>query len=218
MKGLFISFEGIDGGGKSTAIEWFFEQLQKNGIKVLRTREPGGTPLSEHVRELVLWGIPHLEEDFPKWAEVCLFNASRATHLKNMIIPRLEEGYTVLTDRFCDSTFGHQGGGHGLDVDKLKKIHEIVNDNIKPDITFLFDGDPAIFKERMTQQGRKLDRLEQHPLEFHQRSRYVHLNCMAEEPERYILIDATQPFESVKAQLMPGMLEIINRIRARPAA
>lgn len=212
-KGLFIAFEGIDGAGKSTAREWFCDELEKNGLKITRTREPGGTPLAERVRELVLWGIPQHDEDFPDWAEVCLYNASRATHLKNMILPHLDAGNTVVCDRFCDSTYAHQGGGRGLDIDKLKQIHEIVNEGIVPDLTFLFDGDPAVFRKRL--EVRQPDRLEKMPIEFQYRSRQVHLDLAAAEPERYILIDAEQPIESVKAQLMAGVMHVISQVRKR---
>lgn len=215
MAALFIAFEGIDGAGKSTAAEWFYDELAKAGVDVLRTREPGGTPLAERVRELVLWGVPHLDEDFPNWAEVCLYMASRCLHLENMIKPRMAEGSTIVTDRFVDSTYAHQGGGRQLSIPDLKQMHRIVCGGFMPDITFLFDGDPDVFLQRMS--GKKKDRLELQPIEFQHRSRQVHLDLMAEDPERYVLIDATQSEMSVRAQLMPHVMAIVNRIHARPA-
>lgn len=214
MKGLLIAFEGIDGSGKSTAIGYVHELFQEAKLECIRTREPGGTPLSEKIREMVLWGNTGMEEDFPDWAEVCLYNASRATHTQNLIVPRLAQGCVVLTDRYCDSTYAHQGGGRGLDITKLKAMHQIVNDGIVPDITFLFDGSPDVFRARMA--ARQPDRLEKMPIDFQRRSRQVHLDLAAENPERYIMIDAERSAEDVRAQLLPAVMQIINRVRQRP--
>lgn len=215
-KALFICFEGIDGAGKSSASIWFFEQLKAAGLDVIRTREPGGTPLAERVRELTLWGIPNMDEDFPDWAEALMYNASRSIHLHNLILPRLRSGTTVITDRFCDSTYAHQGGGRGLNIDHLKKVHEVAHGNVKPDITFLFDGSPELFKARM--EGRNPDRLERNPIEFQHRSRQVHLDLVAEAPDRYVVIDAEQSEQAVQAQLMPHVMRLVSELRKRPTA
>lgn len=215
MNGLFVCFEGIDGSGKSTAVNWFCEQLEKELVQVVRTREPGGTPLAEKIRELVLWGDQGESEDFPDWAEACLYNAARATHLENMVLPMLKEGRIVVSDRFCDSTFAHQGGGRGLSIDGLKQIHNIVCNGVIPHLTFVFDGDPEIFRKRMV--SRNPDRLERMPIEFQHRSRQVHLDLAAADPGRYAIIDATQPLEDVQAQLRGHLLMLVNRHRERPA-
>lgn len=228
-KALLIAFEGIDGAGKTEASKWFAEALEKAGVNCTRTREPGGTPLAEAVRELTIWGIPNIEEDFPPMAEALLYNASRSIHLQNMILPFLAKGVTVVTDRFCDSTYGHQGGGRGLCVEKLRQLHDLAHDGFVPDITFLFDGSPSLFKERMDNRnalaqaehiaaGRlpSVDRLERQPIEFQQRSRQVHLDQVARDPDRYVVIDAEQSEAAVQAQLMPHLMAIVNRIFARP--
>jgi dTMP kinase len=216
MKGLLVAFEGIDGSGKSTAIGYVHDLLRESQVDCTRTREPGGTPLAEKIRDLVLWGNIGDEEDFPDWAEVCLYNASRATHTQNMIIPHIEKGFVVLTDRYCDSTYAHQGGGRGLDIAKLQAMHNIVNDGLVPDITFLFDGSPDVFRARMAE--RQPDRLEKMPIDFQRRSRQVHLDLAAADPGRYIIINAEQTAENVRAQLLPGVMQIINQVRKRPVA
>lgn len=218
MKGLFIAFEGIDGAGKSDGIKFAHRWLHDAQVNCTRTREPGGTPLAEKLREMVLWGNKGMEEDFPDWAEALMYIASRVTHTTNMIVPALESGVTVLTDRYCDSTFAHQGGGRGLDIEHLKQVHLFANGPLRPDVTFLFDGNPEIFKARMLAEGRDPDRLESQPIEFQHRSRQVHLDLYNEDPSRYVIIDAEQPPEHVQAQMIEGLMTIVNRIRARPVA
>lgn len=215
MKALFIALEGVDGSGKTGASIWFHAELVKAGIKAIRTREPGGTPLAEAVRELTIWGIPNNEgEDYPPMAEALMYNASRSIHLHNLILPQLAQGVTVVTDRFCDSTYGHQGGGRGMDIEKLKQLHQLAHDGIVPDLTFLFDGDPAVFKARMV--SRNPDRLEKQPIDFQHRSRQAHLDQAATDPSRYVIIDAEQSEAAVRAQLLPHVMAIVNRIFARP--
>ena len=215
MKGLFIALEGIDGSGKSSAMAFIRQFLEDAKVPSKFTREPGGTPAAEKIRDLVLWGTNEHTDDFSNWAEACLYNASRSTHLQNMVLPSIEDGYFVVSDRFCDSTFAHQGGGRNLSLDDLKTLHRIVCWDIKPDVTFLLDGDPLMVRKRMSDQGRKFDRLEQQPIEFQYKSRAIHLQMMEEDPERYILIDAEQNQESVQAQLIPHLMAIINKYRQR---
>jgi dTMP kinase len=220
MKGVFVVFEGIDGAGKTSAINYAEEWLKESQLPYIRTREPGGTPTAEIIREGILHGFhgQPSEDDFTNWTEALLYMAARAQHVEKVIRPALDAGKVVICDRFCDSTFGHQGGGRGLDVEKLKQLHNIVFGSLYPDITFLLDGDPAVFRERLEQRGGQKDRLERTPLDFVIRSREVHLACAADDPERYIVVDAMQPLQDVQSQLIPGLMEIQNMARFRPTA
>lgn len=214
-KGLFVVIEGSDGAGKSTIRDFCAKWLEDHRVPTLMTREPGGTPLAEKVRDMVKWGDPNSAEDFPVWAEVCLFNASRATHLENMIIPQLEEGYVIISDRFVDSTYAYQGGGRGMELEKLQQLHAICCRNFQADLTIVLDGDPEVFYQRAAARGEH-DRMERAGIDFQHRCRAMQQHLISLDPDRYRVIDAEQSIECVQAQLIPILGEIVNRMKARP--
>lgn len=216
-KGFFLAIEGCDGAGKSTIRDFCAKWLEDHRVPTILTREPGGTLLAEKIRDLVKWGDPLgiSKEDFPVWAEVCLFNASRATHLENMVIPRMEEGYVIVSDRFVDSTYAYQGGGRGLELAKLQQLHAICCRDFQADLTIVLDGDPEVFYQRAAARSAQ-DRMERAGIEFQHRCRAMQQHLISLAPERYRVVDAEQSIESVQAQLIPILSEIVNRMKARP--
>lgn len=194
-RGRFITFEGIDGAGKSTHIAGTAELLRQHGHRVVCTREPGGTPLGEKLRELLLHERMHLE------TEALLMFAARREHLAEVIEPALARGEWVVCDRFSDATYAYQGGGRGLDKTKFEALEQWVHGHLHPDLTFLFDLAPAIAGERIAAQGRDLDKFEQERADFHARVREAYLERAAAAPQRICVIDAGQSIEAIKAQV-----------------
>lgn len=192
-RGRFITFEGIDGAGKSTHIAGTAELLRQHGHRVVCTREPGGTPLGEKLRELLLHERMHLE------TEALLMFAARREHLAEVIEPALARGEWVVCDRFSDATYAYQGGGRGLDKTKFEALEQWVHGHLHPDLTFLFDLAPAIAGERIAAQGRDLDKFEQERADFHARVREAYLERAAAAPQRICVIDAGQSVEAIKA-------------------
>lgn len=194
----FISFEGIDGAGKSTHIEGIAERLRSRGADVLRTREPGGTPLAEALRELVL----HRPMD--TLTEALLIFAARRDHLARCIEPALARGATVLCDRYTDASFAYQGGGRGFDLEVLRTLERWVQatpDGLRqPDLTLWFDLDPAVAAQRVAQ-ARERDRFEQQDLAFFERVRAGYLARRDAEPGRFARIDAGGSREQVAEQI-----------------
>lgn len=191
-RGKFITFEGIDGAGKSSHIAGVADLLGKHGLRVVTTREPGGTPLGEKLRELLLNEPMHLE------TEAMLMFAARREHLAQVIEPALERGDWVLCDRFSDATFAYQGGGRGLDQQKLAALEQWVHGHLQADLTLLFDLPPAVAGERIAAQARKLDRFEQERADFHSRVRQAYLDRALSAPHRFKVINADQPLSAIK--------------------
>ena len=191
-RGKFITFEGIDGAGKSSHIAGVTESLRARGLTVVSTREPGGTPLGEKLRELLLHEAMHLE------TEAMLMFAARREHLALVIEPALERGDWVVCDRFSDATYAYQGGGRGLDKEKFAQLEQWVHGHLQPDLTLLFDLPPAVARERIAAQVRDLDRFEQERADFHDRVRLAYLERAAAAPQRIHVINANQPLESIK--------------------
>ena len=194
-RGKFITFEGIDGAGKSTHIASVCDWLRQRGRTVVSTREPGGTPLGETLRTLLLHETMHLE------TETLLMFAARREHLAQVIEPALLRGEWVVCDRFSDASFAYQGGGRGLDRQKFAVIEQWVHGHLQPDITFLFDLDPGVAAQRIAAQGRQRDRFEQERRDFHTRVRNAYLERAQSAPGRICRIDADQPLENIRAQL-----------------
>ncbi len=194
MKGKFITFEGIDGAGKSTQIQMLSERLQKLGYETVVTREPGGTEVAERVREIVLDGRLPLSAR----SEALLFMASRSEHVEKIIRPALLAGKAVLCDRFCDSTFVYQG--LHCDVEMLRKLNYIATDGLMPDVTIVLDGDPEMLLQRRTVRGVQ-DRFENKGLEFQKRLRQGFLDLAKEEPERIRVVDGMASREDVAAAI-----------------
>ena len=193
--GKFITFEGIDGAGKSTHIATVVDLLRARGLQVVSTREPGGTPLGEKLRELLLHEAMHLE------TEALLMFAARREHLAQVIEPALARGDWVVCDRFSDATYAYQGGGRGLDKAKFADLERWVHGHLQPDLTFLFDLPPEVAGERIAQQGRVLDKFEQERADFHGRVRQAYLERAAESPRRIRVINAGQSLDSIKKQV-----------------
>lgn len=190
----FITLEGIDGAGKSTHLNWLAERLRNQGKNVLVTREPGGTPLGEALRELLLHQAMHLE------TEALLMFAARREHLDKVIIPALQEGIWVISDRFTDASFAYQGGGRGMDESKLKILELWVQQDLQPDLTLLFDVTLEVSRQRLSANA-SLDRFEQEKQDFFQRVRDAYLKRAAQFPERIRVIDSGRALNEIKADL-----------------
>ncbi|MDP2194521.1 MAG: dTMP kinase [Rhodocyclaceae bacterium] len=194
-KGKFITLEGVDGAGKSTHLGWLIEHLRARGHVVVQTREPGGTPLGEKLRELLLHEAMHLE------TEALLMFAARREHLEQVIKPAISRGDWVVCDRFTDASFAYQGGGRGLSVEKLGQLETWVQGDLQPDLTLLFDLPIDIAAQRMAGAERQLDRFEQEKTDFHERVRAAYLARAAEMPGRVRIIDSRQTLEQIQKQL-----------------
>lgn len=207
MSGLFITLEGPEGAGKSTNREYLAARLREQGIDVLLTREPGGTPLAERVRELLL--APS-DEPMASDTELLLVFAARAQHLAQVIVPALERGAVVLCDRFTDATYAYQGGGRGLDVARIAQLEEFVQGALRPDLTLVFDLPVEVGLSRAAARGR-LDRFEQEGSSFFEAVRATYLQRAEAAPARYRILDAAQSLEAVQRDLdalLPQLLEL----------
>jgi dTMP kinase len=192
--GKFITFEGVDGAGKSTHIAAFADALRRHGKNVITTREPGGTVLGEKLRELLLHEPMHLE------TEALLMFAARREHLAQVIVPSLARGDWVISDRFTDATFAYQGGGRGLSIDKLTQLEQWVHGDMQPDLTLLFDVPLEVARERL-QKTRDLDKFEQEQEDFFVRVRQVYLLRAVQFPERIRVIDSTRPIDEISLEI-----------------
>lgn len=190
----FITFEGVDGAGKSTHLEWFAERLRQLGHEVLVTREPGGTPLGEQLREIVL------NQSMTIGTEALLMFASRLEHVERLIKPALQSGTWVISDRFSDASFAYQGSGRGFDWHKLTQLEEWVHGDLNPDMTLFFDVPVEIARQRLAG-NRRLDRFELEQEEFFVRVRDGYHRRIAEHPQRYAIIDGSQTIEQVQLRL-----------------
>lgn len=193
-RGKFITFEGIDGAGKSTHVGSVASQLQASGKTVVTTREPGGTALGEKLRELLLQEPMHLE------TEALLMFASRREHIAQVIEPALSRGDWVISDRFTDASFAYQGGGRHLSLDKLIVLEQWVHPNLQPDLTLLFDVPLEVARQRLDA-SRTLDKFEKEKEDFFMATRAVYLQRAAQFPDRIRVIDSTQPIVTVNAQI-----------------
>ncbi|XXF07174.1 dTMP kinase [Pseudomonas sp. D1-3] len=207
MSGLFITLEGPEGAGKSTNREYLAARLREQGIDVLLTREPGGTPLAERVRELLL--APS-DETMASDTELLLVFAARAQHLAQVIVPALERGVVVLCDRFTDATYAYQGGGRGLDIARIAQLEDFVQGALRPDLTLVFDLPVEVGLSRAAARGR-LDRFEQEGRAFFEAVRATYLQRAKAEPARYRIVDASQSLGAVQRDLdalLPQLLEL----------
>lgn len=202
MKGKFITFEGIDGAGKSSHVEWLAEWLRAKGLTVHVTREPGGTPLGEKLREMLLNDPMHLE------TETLLMFAARREHLARVIEPALARGEWVVCDRFSDATYAYQGGGRGLDRAKFQILEHWVHDHVQPNMTLLFDLPLDVARERIALASRVLDRFEQERADFHERVRQAYLERAHANPSRIRVIDANHPLDDIRKTLEKTVLSI----------
>lgn len=193
-KAKFITFEGVDGAGKSTHVAWFADMLRQRGIDLIITREPGGTPLGERIREVLLHHPMHAE------TEVLLMFAARREHLEQVIRPALNRGVWVISDRFTDASFAYQGGGRGVDKSKLELLEKWVHGDLHPDLTLLFDIPVEVARVRLNN-NENLDRFEQEQGGFFNRVRQAYLDRSAEQPERFRIVNAEGKVDEVRASL-----------------
>ncbi len=197
-RGLFITVEGIEGAGKSTNLPFIRQALETAGRAPVATREPGGTPLGEGIRRLLLEGQG---EGMTPVSELLLMFAARAEHLARVIEPALSRGQWVLCDRFTDATYAYQGGGRGIERRHITSLEAFVQGPTRPDLVLLFDIPVKLGLQRARQRGGDPDRFEQQELAFFERVRDTYLRLANEQPERYRVIDAQQSLPAVQAQL-----------------
>jgi dTMP kinase len=194
-RGRFITLEGLDGAGKSTHLVWLVDTLRARGNTVVQTREPGGTPLGEKLRALLLADPMHLE------TEALLMFAARREHIAQVIEPALARGDWVVCDRFTDASFAYQGGGRGLSREKLAILEDWVQAGLQPDTTLMFDVPTEVARGRVTGMGRELDRFEREQAEFFERVRNEYLARAAASQGRIRVIDASRPIDQIKITL-----------------
>lgn len=193
-KAKFITFEGVDGAGKSTHLEWFANALRQRGIDLLVTREPGGTPLGERLREILLNEPMHAE------TEALLMFAARREHVEQVIRPALQRGTWVISDRFSDASFAYQGGGRGVALAKLEQLEQWVHGDLQPDLTLLFDIPIEVARQRLANNV-SLDRFEQEQGSFFEKVRQAYLARCQKTPSRFALIHAEKTREEVQKSL-----------------
>lgn len=196
MSGRFITLEGIEGVGKSTNLEFVANWLCDRGESVVITREPGGTPLAERLRNALL----ESEGQVPPMAELLLMFAARSSHLRDLVEPALARGDWVLCDRFTDATYAYQGGGRQLDPGLITTLERAVQGERRPDLTLLLDAAPEATASRRSQRGTE-DRFEREQTEFFRRVRNTYLERAAAEPQRIQVIDAARPLAEVQDEL-----------------
>lgn len=203
MRGKFITFEGIDGAGKSTHIESVRAFLVARGKTVVMTREPGGTELGEAIRGLFL------DRSMNPHSEALLVFAARREHLERVVWSALERGDWVLCDRFTDATFAYQGGGRELGFDRIQALADWVHPDFMPDLTLLFDLAPAAAHDRVAQRG-ALDRIESEATEFHSRVRQAYLKRAENEPERIKVLSSDQSKDTVRARVLACAQQLLG--------
>lgn len=203
QRGRFITLEGGEGVGKSTNLEWVAQWLSARGVEVVLTREPGGTPRAEAIRELLL--SPEADEPLDVDAELLLVFAARAQHLEQRIRPALERGAWVLCDRFTDATFAYQGGGRGIDPARIGELERFVQRGLEPDLTLLLDmpveAAQQRLQSRLESRGQSRDRFEQEHGAFFEAVRRAYLSRAEAAPQRVAVVDADAPLATVQARL-----------------
>jgi dTMP kinase len=199
---LFITFEGPEGSGKTTQIQPLADFLRSQGRDVLTLREPGGTPISEQIRA-VLMNLDNTAMH-PR-TEILLFLAARAQLVEEVIRPALARGRIVLCDRYADSTLAYQGYGHGVDLETLRQLLDFATGGLQPDLTFLLDVDPLIGLRRKRKEG-EWNRLDAYDESFHQRVRAGYRQLAQSEPQRWVIVDAAQPPDAVQSVLRQHVL------------
>lgn len=220
---MFISVEGIEGVGKSTHLKFIAQELEKAGIAVVQTREPGGTTIGEEIRTILL---SHRREPVAPLTELLLMFAARAQHMESVVHPALKEGRWVLCDRFIDSTYAYQGGGRGISENAIAVLEKLVLNAFSPDVTFIFDAPAEVGLKRVQgrqidlskvgesqavdRQAAQLDRFEQEEMAFFERVRQTYHSHAIRNPSRYRVIDATRSLEEVQGAIMAVIMEIIK--------
>ncbi|MTW21853.1 dTMP kinase [Allochromatium palmeri] len=211
-RGRFITLEGIEGAGKSTQIAPLAELLRARGLEVLTTREPGGSPLAERLRALLL--DPD-NQGMSETTELLLMFAARSDHLERRIRPALEAGHWVLCDRFTDATYAYQGGGRGIDPAQIRLLETLVQDELRPDLTLVFDLPPELGLGRAKSRAGQADRFESETQRFFATARAVYLERARGNPKHYRVIDATAPLEAVTLAVAAELNAFVDSLEFR---
>jgi dTMP kinase len=206
-RGYFITIEGVEGAGKSTAAKFLEKFLETSGVEFVITREPGGTEIAEKIRKILL---DHHQETMHPDTELLLYFAGRAQHFNKFILPALQMGKWVICDRFTDASYAYQGGGRNIDARRIALLEQFVQGDLRPDLTLLMDVDVSVGLERV-RKTRELDRFEVEKEEFFRRVRDCYLDRVRKEPQRFRVVDANQPPANVNQQLAQIMSEIMVR-------
>lgn len=206
QRGKFLTIEGTEGVGKSTNLAFVRDWLQAKGIEVVVTREPGGTPLAEEIRSLLL---AKRNESVNETAELLLVFAARAQHIAQVIQPALARGAWVLSDRFTDATFAYQGGGRGLSTETIVQLEHLVQGDLRPDLTLILDIDVELGLNRARQRG-ELDRFESETMAFFERVRSAYRTRAEQAPSRYALVDASQELVAVQADISSILAALVT--------
>ncbi|MCD8203573.1 MAG: dTMP kinase [Coprobacillus sp.] len=202
---MFITLEGPEGSGKTTAIKYAVKKLEEMGYEIVQTREPGGTPISEQIRDIIL---SKNNTEMDGRTEALLYAASRRQHLVEKIWPAIKEGKIVICDRYLDSSLAYQGYARGLGEENVLNINKFATEDTMPDLTILFDIDPEIGMERIKENStREVNRLDLEQIEFHKTVRNAFLSISKEYPERYVVIDASRPQEEVEKEVLDIILK-----------
>jgi dTMP kinase len=214
MKGMFITFEGIEGSGKSTQIVLLANHLKSAGIRMVHTREPGGTSIGDQVRKILL---DPKNSVLDPTAELLLYAASRAQHLKELIRPHLAAGAVVLCDRFADATLAYQGYGRGLDIGVIRTLDRIVCAGLTPDLTIVLDIDAAagVSRARGRNNSRGLEaeaRFENEEIVFHERVRQGYLTLAGQEPNRFKIVDASSSVDAIQGEIRKIVDNVVRRL------
>ena len=204
---MFITIEGPEGSGKTTAVDTAVKELEKMGYQIVRTREPGGTPIAEQIRNVIL---DKNNVAMDQRTEALLYAASRRQHLVEKVWPALKEGKIVICDRYLDSSLAYQGGARGLGVDNILQVNSFATEGTFPDLTLLFDIDPKLGLARIAANAnREVNRLDLEKIEFHNKVRNTFLELAKRYPERFVIIDASQSREEVAKKTLEVMLSRI---------
>jgi dTMP kinase len=206
-KGVFLTLEGLDGAGKSTHVPWLAQELTRRGIKVLSTREPGGTALGEQLREILL------NQPMTLKAETLLMFAARAEHLETVIRPALAQGHWVLCDRFTDATFAYQGGGRRLGGAAINALEDWLHPDLQPDCTWFFDVPLNVARERLAQ-SRDLDRFEKEGAEFFERTRAAYHERARRFADRIRVVDSTRSIADIQTDLAGQLDALLDQWRS----
>lgn len=209
MIGKFISIEGIEGAGKSTQIQFIKTYLERFNQTVVVTREPGGTPLAEEIRELLL---KPREERMSDDTELLLMFAARAQHINQVILPALSEGKWVVCDRFVDATFAYQGAGRGIHEERIAALSEWTLAGLKTDLTLLFDLPVDVGQQRVNQRLLQKDRFEQEKTDFFEKIRHCYLERAAAEPKRIQIIDAEKSIPAIEQQVSNILDKLLKKV------
>ena len=211
-RGTFITFEGIDGSGKSTQLRMLASRLRLKGCDVLTTMEPGGTPLGRRLREAFL----ETEESVDPLAELLVFAADRARHVRFLIKPKLEEGKIVISDRYADATRAYQGAGRGFSADTVSRVIELATDGLQPDLTLYFDlsVEAALFRTKTRAEeegGEPKNRMDVETTDFYHRVREAYLEIARREPERFRIVDASLSVEEIHSEVSAIVTEFLEK-------